>query len=131
MDEITMKDKLCITLEDLFLTLQNSGEPIGEAEMSEYMAILWGIIPEGGRHENFEDIDQEKIEKELETHMSTLLNAETFGCVYYLMNYIGHPCEQYQRITTKSSFRFVIVFVSVKTTMTYSLYVGLFVRRYD
>ncbi|KAK4470367.1 hypothetical protein MN116_005929 [Schistosoma mekongi] len=78
MHEVTMEDRFCITLEDLFLTLQNSGEPIGETEMSEYLAILWGIIPEGGRHEMFEDIDHEKIEKELEIHMPTLLNAETF-----------------------------------------------------
>ncbi|CAH8571829.1 unnamed protein product [Schistosoma guineensis] len=53
-------------------------EAIGEAEMSEYMAILWGIVPEGDRQEILEEIDPKKIEKELESRMSTPINAETF-----------------------------------------------------
>lgn len=46
--------------------------------MSEYMAILWGILPEGDRQEILEEIDSKKIEKELESRMSTPINAETF-----------------------------------------------------
>ncbi|CAH8574243.1 unnamed protein product [Schistosoma curassoni] len=76
--ETTIQEKPTITMEELFLTLQNSGEAIGEAEMSEYMAILWGILPEGDRQEILEEIDPKKIEKELESRMSTPINAETF-----------------------------------------------------
>ncbi|XP_018655297.1 putative wd-repeat protein [Schistosoma mansoni] len=53
-------------------------EAIGEAEMSEYMAILWGILPEGDHQEMLEQIDPEKIKKELESRMSKPINAETF-----------------------------------------------------
>ncbi|CAH8589612.1 unnamed protein product [Heterobilharzia americana] len=78
LDEVKREDKPTVPLEELLLSLQNLGEPIGEAEMSEYLAILLGILPEGGPQEILEEVDLEKVKKEIEPYMPIFLNADTF-----------------------------------------------------
>ncbi|VDP95852.1 unnamed protein product [Trichobilharzia regenti] len=46
--------------------------------MSEYLAILLGIIPEGGRLETQGEIDPKKIQEIIEPHMPEFLDFETF-----------------------------------------------------
>nr|CAH8857556.1 unnamed protein product [Trichobilharzia regenti] len=76
--KVPRKNKPSVPFEELILSLQSSGEPIGENEMSEYLAILLGIIPEGGRLETQGEIDPKKIQEIIEPHMPEFLDFETF-----------------------------------------------------
>ncbi|KAF6775839.1 hypothetical protein AHF37_04738 [Paragonimus kellicotti] len=73
-----IKDTPKIPPEYLFNTLQTIGEPIGETELIEYLAVLMGNFPEGGNPEVTEPINSAAIAKAVDESLPMFLNAENF-----------------------------------------------------
>ncbi|KAF8560582.1 hypothetical protein P879_07589 [Paragonimus westermani] len=73
-----IKDTPKMPPEYLFTTLQTIGEPIGETELIEYLAVLMGNFPEGGSPEVTESINSAGIAKAVDESLPMFLNAENF-----------------------------------------------------
>ncbi|KAF5400599.1 WD repeat-containing protein 66 [Paragonimus heterotremus] len=73
-----IKDTPKIPPEYLFNTLQTIGEPIGESELIEYLAVLMGNFPEGGNPEVTEPINSVAITRAVDESLPMFLSAENF-----------------------------------------------------